>query len=129
MKGSGRVATSNDKKRLTLTGNKMPENVYQKLEELGSSRKLTPYIVNLIEKEEKMNKLLEDLTIITSKFTGIEQMLETINSKLDGNFIHAGDIKKGSTDVAQPEVVSEGKLDISNNIIGGIEENIEDIDF
>lgn len=81
-----------EKKRLTLTGNKMPEEVYKKLEELGSTRRLTPYIVSLIEKEEHTNKLIESLSSVAERMEDIEHKVDHIYEAISSGNI---DIYKG----------------------------------
>ena len=115
-----------EKKRLTLTGNKMPENVYKKLEELGNDRKLTPYVVSLVEKEEQMDNLIRHLSDLTSKLGDVESAVNDLNRKIEFTSISPNEpIVKTSP----PEVVQEGKLAISEQIKGGIDEPIEEIDF
>lgn len=50
-----------DKKCLALTAKNIPDYIYSKLEQLGSERRLTPYIIHLVEKEAMMDKLVESL--------------------------------------------------------------------
>jgi len=118
-----------EKKRLTLTGNKMPDKIYKKLEELGNQRKLTPYVISLIEKEEKMDMLIEHLSVLVNKIDNVEHNMAKINQKLEGvsiQDIYPETANKANTSV---ETIQEGKLDISDHIEGGIEEQIEEIDF
>lgn len=72
-----------EKKRLTITGNNIPDDIYKKLDDLGNQRKLTPYVVRLIEKEVEMNALIKGLSDLTSKVEGMERMLKEINNKLE----------------------------------------------
>lgn len=115
-----------EKKRLTLTGNKMPVEIYEKLEKLGSDRKLTPYICSLIEKEEQMDTLINSLSQVMHKLNNIENIILGLNYNMTntGNPIVLEKEKPISTDF-----IREGKLDISDNIRGGITEEIPDMDF
>lgn len=112
------------KGRLTLTGNKMPDDVYKKLEEKGSDRKLTPYIVGLVEKEETMDKLIESLSTLIQKVDHLGERFTDFEAKLNGV-----NIPVDKEEVIPDEDIVQGDLEISDKIIGGIEEEIEDIDF
>lgn len=114
------------KGRLTLTGNKMPDDVYKKLEEKGSSRKLTPYIVSLVEKEEMMDKLIESLSILIHKVEHLDERFSSIEKKLDN--VHLS-VEDGLILTEDEVEIKQGDLEIKDNIIGGIEEDIEDMDF
>lgn len=117
-----------EKKRLTLTGNKMPERVYAKLERLGIERTLTPYICSLVEKEEKMDSLIENLSFIISKLNNVENIVNDIHQKLENTTIHTGSNVSESL-IIPVENIREGRLEISNRIEGGIEEEIEEGDY
>lgn len=112
------------KGRLTLTGNKMPDEVYKKLEEKGSDRKLTPYIVGLVEKEETMDKLIESLSTLIQKVNHLDDRFSGFEEKLDG--VNVSVKNETNTD---DEEIKQGALEIKDNIIGGIEEEIEESDF
>lgn len=112
------------KGRLTLTGNKMPDEVYKKLEEKGSDRKLTPYIVSLVEKEEMMDKLIESLSTLIHKVDHLDEKFTRIELKLEGTNVS---IKNES--IIEEVEIKQGNLEIAENIIGGIEEDIEEMDF
>lgn len=121
-----------EKKRLTLTGNKMPDHVYGKLEKLGIERTLTPYVVSLVEKEEKMDSLIENLSFLISKLNNVENIVIDIHQKLENTTISTlqiGSINSLEAPVESSESIREGKLEISNRIEGGIEEEIEERDF
>lgn len=112
------------KGRLTLTGNKMPDEVYRKLEEKGSDRKLTPYIVSLVEKEDMMDKLIESLSIIIDKIDCLDEKVSGFEKKIGkATFSFESNAANNEEDVKQ------GNLEIGKNIIGGIEEEIEEMDF
>lgn len=115
------MSANKERKRLALTANKIPEDIYLKLEKLGSDRKLTPYIVNLIEKEEQVDRLLEEVS-------EMKKILLHIDKKLDGKKSHIEDNTENKSNIDREDIV-EGKLNISNNIIGGIEEDVEEVDF
>ena len=117
-----------EKKRLTLTGNKMPEDVYKKLEELGNKRKLTPYVVNLIEKEEKMDMLIEYLSVLVNKVDNVEHVLNDLNKKFESTAFELNFSAPIKTNLSS-ETVQEGKLDISDHIEGGIDEETDTPDF
>lgn len=112
------------KGRLTLTGNKMPDEVYKKLEEKGSDRKLTPYIVSLVEKEETMDKLIESLSIIIHKIDRLDEKVSGFETKLEG-----ATVSVVNETVSNEEDIKQGDLKVGENIIGGIEEEIEEMDF
>lgn len=118
-----------EKKRLTLTGNKMPADIYEKLEQLGSERKLTPYICSLIEKEETMDKLIGGLSILMNKLENVENIVVELNHKFENTTIQTRYTPLAIPETIETEVIPEGKLDISNNVVGGIEEEIVDMDF
>jgi len=114
-----------EKKRLTLTGNKMSDDVYAKLEQLGNERKLTPYICNLVEKEEMMDRLINSFSILINKLENVENAVADLNHKLENTPVQA-------SYMAVPKIVdtvSEGRLEISRNIEGGIDEEIVEFDF
>lgn len=117
-----------ERKRLALTANKMPEEIYLKLEKLGAERKLTPYIVSLIEREEQTNKLLEGLNTLVNNNTHLTQQVKEINEKI--NIVNDFKVTKSSdVEIIDREEIKEGKLDISDNIEGGIDEEIDEVDF
>ena len=118
-----------EKKRLTLTGNKMPNEIYKKLEELGNQRKLTPYVVNLIEKEEKMDILIQHLSVLVNKLDHVEQSIMDLNQKLESASIQTSSPVETEKVTVLTETVQEGKLDISNRIEGGIDEETDTPDF
>ena len=119
-----------EKKRLTLTGNKMPADVYNKLEQLGSERKLTPYICSLIEKEEKMDRLIDDLSTVINKINNVESIVVDLNQKLENTAIQTSSTVLTKASLADEiEIIPEGKLEISSRIEGGIEEEIVEADF
>lgn len=118
-----------EKKRLTLTGNKMPNEIYKKLEELGNQRKLTPYVVNLIEKEEKMDILIQHLSVLVNKLDNVEQDIMDLNQKLESASIQTRSPVETEKILVLTETVQEGKLDILNRIEGGIDEETDTPDF
>ncbi|NWO12689.1 hypothetical protein [Virgibacillus sp.] len=120
------MVQNKEKKRLTLTGNKMPEEIYKKLEELGSTRRLTPYIVSLVEKEQQTNQLIESLSSVAVRMEGIEHKVDYIYETISSGNIST---YKGHSSEEEPEEIVQGDIDVSDKIIGGIEEEIEDIDF
>lgn len=112
------------KGRLTLTGNKMPDNVYSKLEKKGADRNLTPYVVSLVEKEETMDKLIESLSVvintINARFDRLEEQFENITLYKEN--------LRSFTPIEEDEI-KQGSLEVSDKIEGGIEEEIDDMDF
>ncbi|KYD11416.1 hypothetical protein B4102_2144 [Heyndrickxia sporothermodurans] len=112
------------KGRLTLTGNKIPDKIYKKLEKLGSDRKLTPYVVYLVEKEEMMDKLIESLSTLIHKVDHLDERFSGLEKRLSG--VNVPIENKTTTD---DDEIKQGDLEIGENIIGGIEEDIEEIDF
>ncbi|WP_110925936.1 hypothetical protein [Bacillus massiliglaciei] len=110
------------KGRLTLTGNKMPDEVYRKLEEKGADRKLTPYIVSLVEKEDMMDKLIQSLSTVIQKVDHLSDEFSGFKSKFDG-------VEFASIQEEKPVVedeIKQGDLGIKDNILGGIEEDLDD---
>lgn len=118
-----------EKKRLTLTGNKMPADIYAKLEKLGNERKLTPYICSLIEKEETMDKLIGGLSILMNKLENVENIVVELNHKFESTSIQTSYTPVTMQNTVETEVIPEGKLNISDKIVGGIEEEITEVDF
>lgn len=118
-----------ERKRLTLTGNKMPADVYEKLEKLGIDRKLTPYVCSLVEKEEMMDKLIMGLSTLINKIENVEKFVVELNHKLEDSTIQTQITPATAFNTLETEVIPEGKLNISSNVVGGIEEDIEDVDF
>ncbi|MFS0783505.1 hypothetical protein [Bacillus sp. 1P06AnD] len=116
-----------EQKRLTLTGNKMPEDVYDKLEQLGATRRLTPYIVSLVEKEVMMDKLIDHLTILISKVDSVEKQMTDLKAQIK----HSSSltIQPNTKVPIEPEIIPKGELKVSKTIVGGIEEEIDEIDF
>lgn len=114
-----------EKKRLTLTGNKMPDDVYTKLEQLGNERKLTPYICNLIEKEEMMDKLISGFSILINKLENVENTVSDLSHKLENTVVQTSYM----TIPRVVDTIPEGKLGISQNIEGRIDEEIVEYDF
>lgn len=112
------------KGRLTLTGNKMPDEVYKRLEEKGADRKLTPFIVSLVEKEQMMDKLIESLSTLIHKVDLLDGKFKRIEAKLEGANVSI----KNEMNFEESEI-KQGDLDIAENIIGGIEEEIDEMDF
>lgn len=116
-----------EKGRLTLTGTKMPDEVYKKLMQMGADRKLTPYIVNLVEKEDMMDKLIESLSSLTNTIQNIDVRFTNLEKRLEsGNVSHY--IAPATTE-ENIEEIKQGKLEISDKVVGGIEEEVEDLDF
>lgn len=119
-----------EKKRLTLTGNKMPADVYTKLEKLGNERKLTPYICSLVEKEEKMDSLIDNLSLMIDKLNNVEKNVIDLNMKLENTTIQTNFTTLSNENlVDHSEIIYEGKLEISSQIEGGIEEEVVEPDF
>lgn len=112
------------KKRLTLSVNAMPVEIAEKLQELGENRSLTPYIVSLVEKEERMDKLIEIFSNISNQMESYSADLKDIK-----NMLNTSDVKISTSEQFNEqdnEIVQEGKLEVSDTIIGGIEEEIQD---
>lgn len=117
-----------EKKRLTLTGNKMPADVYLKLDKLGKERKLTPYICSLIEKEEMMDNLINNLSLMLDKLNAVEKKVVDLNEKIENTTIQAMPLPEEKL-IVREEIVQEGKLEITSQIEGGIEEEVFEPDF
>ncbi|MFP7474456.1 hypothetical protein SFC55_26065 [Niallia taxi] len=139
------------KPRLSLTVNKMPEEVYQILTEKGDSRRLTPYVVSLVEKEKQMDQIISSLSSLEEKEKKVDQLISSLSlildkvsgleNKVDGlaeAFQHQ-DISNVQEDFSKNEVnevhevkendLKQGKLEIkSGNVISSMEP-MEDQDY
>lgn len=71
------------KPRLSLTVNKMPEDVYEILAEKGDSRRLTPYVVSLLEKEKQMDQIISSLSSLDEKEKKVDQLISSLTLILD----------------------------------------------
>ncbi|MCE4051869.1 hypothetical protein [Bacillus sp. Au-Bac7] len=120
-----------DKKRLTLTGTNIPEEIYDKLAQLGNERRLTPYIVHLIEKEAMMDKLIASLPSLLSKMDILENQLSNINGKLDNaNAVSAPETKEDMPAEPKEEIIKIGEIGVSEEIESELDEEITtDYDF
>ena len=120
-----------DKKRLTLTGTNIPEEIYDKLAQLGNERRLTPYIVHLIEKEAMMDKLISSLPSLLSKMDNLENQLSNINGKLDNvNVVSAPEKKEDHPAEPKEEIIKIGEIGVSEEIESELDEEITtDYDF
>ncbi|MGG4263748.1 hypothetical protein [Peribacillus simplex] len=117
---------SEKKPRLSLTANKMPEEIYNILAEKGDSRRLTPYVVSLVEKEKMMDTLIMNLSKLVDKIDRLENKVEELNDKLEGTTISSSKnvyISKNTEEIVQ------GELGISEKIDSEIDEEIEEVDF
>lgn len=114
------------KRRIALTPNQMPDHVFEILEKKAEQRKITPYIVSLVEKEIRMDKLISDLSILIEKVSSMEEKMDNISDRLDNTDIIQKDIEEYS--ISKEDVV-QGDLGISDNIVGGIEEEVDEMDF
>lgn len=135
------------KPRLSLTVNKMPEEVYQILAEKGDSRRLTPYVVNLVEKEKHMDQIISSLSSIEAKEKKVDQLISSLSlildkvsgleNKVDGlaeAFRGHQDIRKVQEDFSKNEVsevkekgLNQGELEIkSGNVKSSIVEPVGD---
>lgn len=113
-----------NKRRLTITLNGMPEELSNKVQELSDNRKLTAYFVGLIEKEEKMDKLIYGLSSILDKMDSFSEDLSSIKNIITEKTIHFP--SQNHNKIFDTEIVQQGKLEISDNIQGGIEEVVPD---
>lgn len=109
-------------KRVTITINGMSEELAAKVLSLSEARKLTPYFVSLVEKEEKMDRLISNLSSIAENMDSFNSNLSDIKSSLDSNLLIPKHTQSNSSNA---EVVKEGKLEVSDTIKGGIEEETE----
>lgn len=124
------TSTSKDQKRLTLVGSAMPEKVYSRLKNLSEQRVLTPFIIDLVEKEERLDKLLGSLSNLSTLIEKVDR-IETRQEEIHKKIIEGG-IRFQPIDDAkeiQLDEVKEGKLITANNVYGGIEEDTEGIDY
>lgn len=116
---------SEKKPRLSLTANKMPTDIYEILAEKGASRRLTPYIVSLVEKERIFDTLISSLPKIVDKLEHLEHAVAELNLKIE-----KVEIRTESSYVSKnTEEVLQGELGISENIDSEIDEEIIDVDF
>jgi hypothetical protein len=113
-----------EQSRLTITGNKMPSDIYQKLAQYGKDRKLTPYIIMLVEKEKMMDTLISQLSTLIEKVNTIDSKIDQLEDKS-----HSSNIKYEEETVTSEDNITQGDLEISSQIIGGIEEEIPEMDF
>lgn len=116
------------KDRFTISTNKIPDDVYRKLDQKGEERKLATYIVNLVEKEEQMDKMIASLSII-SELSLIPDMLKKIENIERVILKQPGEYTIRKEELSEAEDVKQGQLNISENVQGGIVEEITDFDF
>ncbi|MEY8742849.1 hypothetical protein AB9M62_25635 [Bacillales bacterium AN1005] len=133
------------KPRLSLTVNKMPEDVYDILAEKGDSRRLTPYVVSLVEKEKQMDQIISSLSSLEEKEKKVDQLLTSLSlaldkfsgleNKIDGlaETLHGfQNIRAAQEEISEIPKVKEkvhnlGELEIkSNNIKSTINETVGD---
>lgn len=116
-----------DKKRLTLTGKNMPDEIYQKLEQLGNDRKLTPYIINLVEKEEMMDKIISSLSIMLSKIDKLDNQMVEFNEKLNNiHVVSAPVVPNEETQDIEKTSIQQGDIGVNTKEIKGEHIEIED---
>ena len=101
------------RKRIALNSEAMPDDVYEILNEKALRRKITPFIIELVQDRIKEKELLEKLNVIDAK----------IDRLTSGNTI----IKNSSL---EEEVLAEGRLIQAAVVISEIEEeDIVEYDF
>lgn len=119
-----------DKKRLALTAKNIPDDIYIKLEQLGSERRLTPYIIHLVEKEAMMDTLVESLPSLLSEIKILKDQVSSLSDKLENiNVVPAPEMKNHNEMVLSKEDVQTGKLEINDNIESEAMEEDMDSDF
>ncbi len=119
-----------DKKRLALTAKNIPDDIYSKLEQLGSERRLTPYIIHLVEKEAMMDTLVESLPSLLSEIKILKDQVSSLSDKLENiNVVPAPEMKNHNEMVLSKEDVQTGKLEINDNIESEAMEEDMDSDF
>jgi len=119
-----------DKKRLALTAKNIPDDIYSKLEQLGSERRLTPYIIHLVEKEAIMDTLVESLPSLLSEIKILKDQVSSLSDKLENiNVVPAPEMKNHNEMVLSKEDVQTGKLEINDNIESEAMEEDMDSDF
>ena len=96
---------SEKRKRITLNSEDMPEDVYEILNEKALGRKVTPYIIEIVQQRIKDKSLLDKLEVIEAKIDRISY----------GNIIMKNNIGE--------ESLEEGMLVKVNDVIGEIDEN------
>lgn len=133
------------KPRLSLTVNKMPEDVYQILAEKGDSRRLTPYVVSLVEKEKQMDQIISSLSTLEAKEKKVDQLISNLSlildkvsgleNKVDGlaeafhgqQFISTiqEDFSKNEVPEVKEKAINEKELEIkSDNVISSMNETV-----
>ncbi|MFB7304614.1 hypothetical protein [Heyndrickxia sporothermodurans] len=117
---------SEKKPRLSLTANKMPEDIYNILAEKGDSRRLTPYVVSLVEKERMMDALVMNLPKLLEKIDHLEDKIDKLNAKIEGSEVS---FSKNYSIPKNTEEVEQGELGISEKIDSEIDEEIIEVDF
>ncbi|GAF66473.1 hypothetical protein BTS2_3374 [Bacillus sp. TS-2] len=120
-----------EQKRLTLTGSNMPDEVYEKLNELAKSKRLTHYIIELVQKEKVMDRFIESLSAfplndLENNIKDIQYKVSAIDTKLDNGIVP--EIKKESQPRNENQII-EGKINVASKIEGSIEESVEEVDF
>lgn len=135
------------KPRLSLTVNKMPEDVYQILAEKGDTRRLTPYVVSLVEKEKQMDQIISSLSSLEAKEKKVDQLISSLSlildkvsgleNKVDG-LAEAfrghqdvsniqGNISKNEDTEVKESILNQVELEIkTNNVKSSINETIGD---
>ncbi|AAK76870.1 MULTISPECIES: hypothetical protein [Clostridium] len=83
---------SNDKRkpRMVLNAEAMPKEIYDLLNEKAKSRRLTPYIIELVKKDlsnqkivSKLDLLSDNVNLILSKLDNIKLVKESLDSEDD----------------------------------------------
>ena len=94
------------RKRITLNCEDMPDEIYNILNEKALRRKITPYIIEIVQQ-----RLMDKLVL---------EKLEAIEVKIDG--LASGNIKVKSNNNEEEKTLKEGMFVKANTIIGEIDE-------
>ena len=94
------------RKRITLNSEDMPDEVYEVLNEKALNRKITPYIIELVQQRIKDKAILDKL--------------EVIEAKIDG--IACGNTRIKNNNTVEEKTLREGMFVKANAVIGEIDE-------
>ena len=125
-----------EKKRLTLTGKNIPDNIYEKLDKLANEKRLTNYIVSLVEKEESlvekesmMDKMNKSLSTMLSKMDKLDEQMEVINQRLENINVVSAPVEaiKEDRDI-ETDPIQQGDIGVNTDKIRG-EQITEDDEY
>ncbi|WP_033690823.1 hypothetical protein [Bacillus cereus] len=114
-------------RKMALSADSMPDDVYMILNEKANSRQLTAFVVELVQNEKHYDQLLKKLDSVEQRLN----LLDTVESKLDLLLTNGFALATEQEDnKAEELVLQEGKIIDAKEVIGGIsKEDSEEIDF